>query len=300
MKRPSIDRTPLAAAALCAAMALWAAAGWAADESEWRPVGETVETVSTTQINPPNPGTDASVVTTTYVRELEPRSVTAGKPVPAAAETSADTRPSRRLVKRQTFAGDQSPRSAAPGLQVPEPQWVPRLAEEVVTVRKPVVERADKIERRTVRKPVVERSEREEAYAVLRPVYETSEREERVTVCRPVYQQQEIDQTVTAYEPAVAYQTYYAGFGQWVTTPVTTYVPVQTVEKVPTQTVQYVESQEVRKVPVRTVRYVEERETRKIPVETTRWVEEQIIRRTPVERVRYVEQRVVRKVPVSP
>lgn len=276
--------------------AMWAAAAWAADDSEWRPIGEPVETtVLRMQINPPNPGQENSVTRTSYLRQLEPQPVTAGKPVPNAADSFAPADPSRRFVKRQTFATESPAQEKRADIEVPEPKLVPRLAEEVVTVRKPVVERAEKVEYRTVRKPAVERTEREETYTVLRPVYETSEREERVTVCRPVSQPGEIDQTVTAYEPVVNYQTSYAGFGQWVTTPVTTYVPVQRVERVATQTVRYVESQEVRKVPVQTMRYVEERETRKIPIETTRWVEEQIVRKTPVERVRYVEERVLRK-----
>ena len=267
----------------------------------WRPVTTTRE-VPTTVYLPPPPVVDYLPTTVTTV-EYVPRTVryvtTANDwALPAADAPATPDTPPAPAMKQQTFASDSAGREDR--IIVHKPVWVKREREELVTVRKPVIETGERVEKYTVRKPVVETSEREETYTVLRPIYETAEREVRTTVCRPVYETAEREETVTMYQPTVSYQTYYAGFGQYTSVPVTSYAPTQVIERVPTQTVRYVEEQEVRKVPVQTVRYVEERKTRKVPVETVRYVEEQHVRKVPVERIRYVEEQQVRKVPVTP
>lgn len=302
MKRAACWKVLNPKIAACVAVGFATAFAQGADDNGWRPTGEAVTTVKRVPLNPANPGAEPGVTSVEIeyvpksVRYLAP-AIDRGLP---SVDSAATGSPAQRTVRRQTFASEQTEETEPERITAHKPVWVERLAEEVITVRKPVIETGEKIERRTVRKPVVETTEREESYTVLKPVYETTEREERTTVCRPVFQPSEIDQTVTAYQPTVTYQTYYAGFGQWVTAPVTSYVPTQVVQRVPTETVQYVESQEVRKAPVQTMRYVEERQTRKVPVETCRWVEEQTVKRIPVERVQYVEERIVRKIPITP
>jgi hypothetical protein len=171
--------------------------------------------------------------------------------------------------------------------------------EEVVTVRKPVYEMVEQEETYTVRRPVIETSQREEVYTVRKPVYETVEEERIQTVQRPIYETTEREELVTEYVPTTTCVRSYWGGGMWTDSPQTTLAQRVVARRVPVQTVRYAEERQVHRVPVQRLRYVEEQRVRKVPVKTVRYLEEQHVRKVPVERMRYIEEEEVRRVPVT-
>jgi hypothetical protein len=153
------------------------------------------------------------------------------------------------------------------------------------TVQVPVKETVLRDETYSVRLPVTKTVFEDETYKVQKAVPYTEYRDEVVKRYKPVYytvmERREV--TVPTLSPVQVYvDGYWTTEWRYVDTIQTRLTPVRK------RRMKLVES--VRKVPFESIRYVEEERTRKVPVERTVYVEEQKTRQVPEERIRYVEE----------